>query len=339
MVNIGVIGYGYWGPNLVRNFNSAEETRVIAVADLNKDRLREVVKNYPAIQTTSDFQEVLLNKDVDAVVVATPVSTHFQLCMSALAVGKHVLVEKPIANTLAESRQLVEEARQRNLILMVDHTFLFTGAVQKIRELIYSEELGDRLYYYDSIRVNLGLFQEDVNVMWDLAVHDLSILSYVTDYKPVSISATGMTHIPGTQISVAYLTLFYDNDFIAHINVNWMAPVKVRQTLFGGASKMIVYNDLEPSEKVKIYDKGVQVGVNPHEAKVGYRIGDVYIPYIAHSEALAGVVRHFAECIETGNSPITDGRFGANIVGILEAADLSISKNGEPVTLDWDQIS
>ena len=290
------------------------------------------------IQIT-DYQEILVNKDVDAVVVATPVSTHFQLCMNALIAGKHVLVEKPLANTLAKSLQLVEEARQRNLILMVDHTFLFTGAVQKIRELIYSGKLGDRLYYYDSVRVNLGLFQEDVNVMWDLAVHDLSILSFVVDYKPMSVSATGMRHIPRTQSNVAFITLFYDNDFIAHINVNWMAPVKVRQTLFGGGSKMIVYNDLEPSEKVKVYDKGVQVGINPYEVKVGYRIGDVYVPYIAPSEALAGVVRHFAECIETGNLPITDGQFGANIVGILEAADLSIRKNGEPVALDWDQMT
>jgi predicted dehydrogenase len=333
MINIGVIGYGYWGPNLVRNFNLATKTRVVAVSDLDENRLGQVAKNYPTIQTTTDFRKILSNRDIDAVVVATPVSTHFSLSMSALAADKHVLVEKPMASSLAESLQLVEEAKQRNLILMVDHTFLFTGAVQKIRELVDSGELGEHLYYYDSVRVNLGLFQSDVNVMWDLAVHDLSILRFLIDSEPISISATGMSHIPGAQKNVAYLTLFYDNDFIAHINVNWMAPLKIRQTLLGGGTKMVVYNDLEPSEKIKIYDKGVQLGINPHEAMVGYRSGDMYAPHIAPTEALIGMVNHFAECVETGNSPVTDGRFGASIVGILEAADLSISRNGEPVAL------
>ena len=259
-VNIGVVGYGYWGPNLVRNFSELKDARVHTVADLNPKVLEIVARRFPATKTTTDFQEMIRDPEIDAVAIATPVNTHFSLAMAALKAGKHVWLEKPMAETSLQARSLVEEAEKRGLILHVDHTFIYTGTVRKIKELVDAGELG-KILYYDSIRVNLGLFQTDVNVISDLGVHDFSILDYLFDEHPVAVSAAGINHFPGTPENLAYITLFYESGLIAHANVSWLAPVKVRQILIGGSDKMITYDDLEPSEKLKIYDKGVTPSV------------------------------------------------------------------------------
>jgi predicted dehydrogenase len=249
MVKIGVIGYGYWGPNLVRNFAEVKDARVTMVADRRAERLEQVVRRYPGVRTTTDHNDLIGDADVDAVIIATPVDRHFDLAMAALAAGKHVLVEKPIASSSDQASRLVDEAQRRNLVLMVDHTFVYTGAVQKIRDLTRDGDLGD-LYYYDSVRINLGLFQHDVNVLWDLAVHDLSIMDYVLQQPVTAVSATGFAHVPGSPENIAYMTMFFDTSLIAHVHVNWLAPVKVRRTLVGGSEKLIVYDDLEASEKI-----------------------------------------------------------------------------------------
>ena len=258
VINIGVIGYGYWGPNLVRNFLEIPGAKVRMVSDFKPELLAKVQARYPSIQVTTDCRDIFADSKIDAVAIATPVSTHFDLALAALKAGKHVLVEKPMTVTSEQALRLIEEAERRNLVLMVDHTFVYTGAVRKMRELVATDGLGD-IYYYDSVRVNLGLFQHDVNVLWDLAVHDLSIMDYVLQSKPHSVSATGISHIPGKPENIAYLTLFFDSNLIAHLHANWLAPVKVRRTLISGSQKMIVYDDLEVSEKVKIYDKGITV--------------------------------------------------------------------------------
>ncbi|MGE0043485.1 MAG: Gfo/Idh/MocA family protein, partial [Vicinamibacterales bacterium] len=251
MIGIGVIGLGYWGPNLLRNFAENPDARVVAVSDLRPERLATAAARYPAVRTTTDARSVFSDPAVDAVVIATPVSTHFDLALAALQAGKHVLVEKPLAASVDEGRRLAEAADSRGLVLMVGHTFVYTGAVRKIQALVSSGELGD-VYYYDSVRVNLGLFQRDVNVVWDLAVHDLSIMDYVLPARPTAVSATGMSHVAGGTENIAYLTLFFDGRLIAHVHVNWLAPVKIRRTLIGGSQRMIVYDDLEPSEKIKV---------------------------------------------------------------------------------------
>src|SRR5262245_9816706 len=254
MIGIGVIGYGYWGPNLVRNFSGIPGARVISVSDLRTDRLAEIRERYPAVHVTTDYREILTNPAVDAVAIATPVSTHFNIAWESLCADKHLLVTKPLAATAEQAERLAEEAMRRRRVLLVDHTFVYTGAVRKIRELITDNRLGD-VYYYDSVRVNLGLFQHDVNVLWDLAVHDLAIMDYLLPDQPCAVSATATSHIPSKPENVAYLTLFFNSPLIAHIHVNWLAPVKIRRTLIGGSRQMVVYDDLEPSEKVKIYDK------------------------------------------------------------------------------------
>lgn len=335
MLKIGVIGYGYWGPNLVRNFVEVEGATVSMVADMNPDQLTRVSRRYPAIDTTTDINTLINAKDVDAVVIATPVSTHFDLAMRAIKAGKHVLVEKPMTFSAAEGQQLVEAAAQRNLVLMVDHTFVYTGAVRKIHSLIQSGEMGD-VYYYDSTRVNLGLFQHDVNVIWDLAVHDLSIIEYVLNKAPRAVSATGMSHIAGQPENIAYLTIYYDDNLIAHVNVNWLAPVKVRRTLIGGSKKMIVYDALEPIETIKVYDKGVDVKSTQeiYSTLIGYRTGDMYSPKLDSTEALNREALHFIDCIEHGTQPETDGAAGLRVVKILEAATQSIQQRGGVVELD-----
>src|SRR5215218_9665643 len=258
MIRVGVIGYGHWGPNLVRNFMAAPGSAVTRVCDLRKERLSSLGKLYPGLKTSTDSNDLINDSQVDAVVIATPVSSHFELAMSALKAGKHVLVEKPLAARSDQARKLVDEAAARKLVLLVDHTFVYTDAVRKIRELIASGQLGE-IYYYDAVRVNLGLFQHDVSVIWDLAIHDLSIMDYVLPERPVAVAATGISHIPGQPENVAYITLFFASAQIAHVHVNWLTPVKVRHTLIGGSEKMILYDDLEPSEKLKVYDKGINV--------------------------------------------------------------------------------
>lgn len=334
MVNIGVIGYGYWGPNLVRNFVEAPDVTVMMVADLSAKQLQRVQSRYPAIQTTTDVQALIQHPQIDAVVIATPVSSHYALALAALQAGKHVLVEKPMASTTAEAQRLIEEAARRRLVLMVDHTFVYTGAVRKIAELVRTGELGD-VYYYDSTRINLGLFQHDVNVLWDLAVHDLSIIEYVLNREPRAVSATGISHVAGQPENVAYLTIYYDDNLIAHINANWLAPVKVRRTLIGGSKKMIVYDALEPIETIKIYDKGIDLHSTEdiYRTLISYRTGDMYSPKIEEREALQHEARHFVDCIRTGGQPETDGSAGLRVVKILEAASRSLAARGGVVDL------
>lgn len=334
MIKVGVIGYGYWGPNLVRNFVANPGTAVACVCDRDAGRLHKVEALYPAIRLTTSADELIADPEIDAVVVATPVHSHFAMAMAALKAGKHVLVEKPIASTADEARQLVDEADRRGLVLMVDHTFVYTGAVRKMHELIRTEDFG-AVRYYDSTRVNLGLFQSDVNVLWDLAVHDLSIMSYVLDKSPEAVSATGHTHIPGQPEYAAFLTVFF-GDIIAHINVNWLSPVKIRRTLVGGANQMIVYDDLETSEKIKLYDKGITVTETPEDVRkllISYRTGDLWSPNVAATEALAVEAAHFAACLEGREEPITGGRAGLELVRILGAANESIRARGAPVAL------
>lgn len=333
MIRIGVIGYGYWGPNLVRNFAEARGVEVAAVADLDGAKLAHVQRRFPALHVTTDFQELLADPSIDAIAVATPVSSHFQLGMAALRADKHLWLEKPMAETSLQARQLVHEAERRKRTLLVDHTFIYTGAVRKMAEIIRNHDLG-RMYYYDSIRVNLGLFQRDVNVISDLAVHDFSILDHLLVEHPVAVSASGINHFPGTPENLAYITLFYDSGTIAHVNVSWLAPVKVRQILVGGSKRMIAYDDLQPSEKVKVYDKGISFTDDPEQIyrmRVGYRTGDMWAPNLDTTEALRVAVEHFVDCIELGAAPQTDGRLGLRVVELIEAATSSMRGRGETV--------
>jgi len=333
MIKIGVIGYGYWGPNLVRTFAEAQHGTVVAVSDLDPKKLAQVNKRYPAVRTTNNFQDLLRDPEIDAVAIATPVSTHFEFGMAALKAGKHVWLEKPMTETSLQARKLCDEAAKRNLVVFVDHTFVYTGAVRKIGEIIKSGDLG-RVYYYDSIRVNLGLFQRDVNVISDLAVHDFSILDYLLGEHPVAISASGINHFPGTPENLAYITLFYDSGTIAHVNVSWLAPVKVRQILLGGSKRMITYDDLQPSEKVKVYDKGINFTEDPkqiQEMRVGYRSGDMWAPKTDVTEALRIGGDHFIDCVINKTKPETDGLLGLRVVELIEAATSSMRGRGETV--------
>ena len=334
-VRIGVIGYGYWGPNLVRNFAESPATEVIAISDMSEARLSEAQNRHPGIAVTTDCEDIFSDPDIDAVAIATPVSTHYPLGLAALEAGKHVFMSKPLADKAAHCQVLINEARARNLVLMVDHTFLYTGAVRKIKQLVDEGNLG-ALYYYDSVRVNLGLFQHDVNVLWDLAVHDLAIMEHVLGARPCAVAATGAAHVPGQLANMAYLTCFFDGSLIAHLHVNWLAPVKVRRTLIGGDRQMIVYDDLEPSEKVKIYDKGVTVRSSAervYESLVGYRTGDMWAPQVSLTEALKVEAQHFSDCIRKGVKPISDGDSGLRVVRILEAAVRSMDERGKPVDI------
>ena len=335
MVNIGIVGYGYWGPNLVRNFAETPGATVAAVADLDPAKLAVVKRRYPAIRTTTDCAELLGDPEIGAIAIATPVTSHFELALAALRAGKHVWLEKPMTETSGQARALVQEAAQRGRVLLVDHTFIYTSAVRKMAEIIRAGELG-RIYYYDSIRVNLGLFQRDVSVITDLAVHDFSILDHLLGEHPVAVSASGVNHFPGTPENLAYVTLFYESGTIAHANVSWLAPVKVRQILVGGSKKMICFDDLEPSEKIKVHDKGVEFTDDPQriqEMRVGYRTGDMWAPKLAMTEALGVEGAHFVDCIENGTAPLTDGRLGLRVVELIEAANRSMRDKGETVYL------
>jgi predicted dehydrogenase len=339
MIKVGVIGYGYWGPNLVRNFMEVPGSTVVAVCDLRTERLGQLRLRYPTIHTVNDPCVLFNDPSLDAIVIATPVSSHFELAMAALCADKHVLVEKPLAANSEQSIQLIEEAARRERVLMVDHTFVYTSAVRKIRELITSNTLGD-IYYYDAVRVNLGLFQHDVNVIWDLAIHDLSIMDFVLPARATAVSATGISHIPGQPENVAYITLFFDNPQIAHFHVNWLTRVKVRNTLIGGSEKMILYDDLEPSEKVKIYDKGVTISQSPeavYEMLVSYRSGDMWAPRLDATEALHTEALHFIDCIENKKQPETDGQAGLRLVRTVEAAEKSLRAKGQLVEIQTNR--
>ncbi|MBF0522818.1 MAG: Gfo/Idh/MocA family oxidoreductase [Candidatus Omnitrophica bacterium] len=333
MLNVGVIGYGYWGPNIVRNFMALDQTDVGMVCDLNAAVLKKVKSLYPTIEVTQDYKEVLRSAKIDIVAVVTPVSSHYELAKAALESGKHVFIEKPFTATSKQAQDLVELAEKKNLKIMVDHTFIFTGAVRKIKEMIDDGVLGD-LYYYDSTRVSLGLFQKDVNVIWDLAPHDFSIIDYLISHQPESLTAQGVDHVKSGQENIAYITVHYPNNLIVHVNVNWLSPVKVRTTLIGGKKKMLVWDDLQSDEKIKIYDKGVQMDTKEgmYQLLVDYRAGDMYSPRVDHAEALKSELAYFVECIETNETPINDGRAGLRVVKILEKADESLKQKGKLVT-------
>jgi len=334
MIKIGVIGYGYWGPNVVRNFMSTEGAQIISICDIDKNALNRAKKNYPELKTASNSSEILTSPEIDAVAIVTPVYTHFELAKKAVQNGKHIFVEKPFTSSVAEAEELIELAEKKKVKIMVDHTFLFTGAVRKIKELTEEGILGN-LYYFDSTRVNLGLFQHDINVIWDLTPHDLSIMDYVVQEKPSAITATGKEHFGRGLEDIAYITVFFDSNIIAHFNVNWLSPVKIRMTLIGGEKKMLVWNDLESDEKVKIYDRGVNIedkeGI--YELLVSYRSGDILIPVVEKTEALKLEAEYFIDCIENNKTPINDGYAGLNVVRILEASDHSIKNNGKIVKL------
>jgi predicted dehydrogenase len=327
-INIGVIGYGYWGPNIVRNFHNASNANVVSVCDLNPKSLERVRKSYPSIAVTTDPADILNNPSIDAVAIVTPVSHHFPLAKKALENGKHVFVEKPFTQNSFEAQELIELAARKKLLIMVDHTFLFSGAVRKIRELIDNDTLGT-LYYYDSTRVNLGIFQHDANVVWDLAPHDLSIIDYLIGGEPEAIVATGEKHVNGIE-NIAFITIHFPNKVIAHLNVNWLSPVKVRSTLIGAEKKMLVWNDLESDEKIKIYDKGVERsnGLGDHALRVVHRAGDIWVPKLEQVEALTRETQYFVDCIMNNHTPINDGLSGLRVVQMLESVDRSMAQRG-----------
>lgn len=336
-IAVAVVGCGYWGPNLIRNFHSCPQTRLAWLCDLNEERLGNVSAEYPGVRTTINVLDVLNDPGVDAVAVATPVSSHFPVARAAMERGKHVLLEKPLALSVDQGRELVDLARRSGLKLMCDHTFCYTAAVQKIRELVQRGDLGE-LLYFDSIRVNLGQFQDDCNVVWDLATHDLSIIDFVVDKKPVSVSVHGVSHGGNGRASMAYLSLNFDEVFIAHIHVNWLSPVKIRMTMIGGREKMLVWDDMEQSEKIKIYDKGIDVDITRPEEKIrrliSYRSGDMYSPKISQTEALSQVVQEFASSIRDDRKPLTDGADALRVLAILEAADRSIKAHGANIPIE-----
>src|SRR5690242_8633549 len=332
-LRFGVIGYGYWGPNVVRNLDQLDTVDLLSVCDTSTKARERVQKAHPHIEVVADPTELLTSTEIDAIAVVTPVWTHYELAKTALENGKHVFVEKPFTSSSEQAEELIELAARKNLKIMVDHTFLFTGAVRKIRELTESGTLGD-LYYYDSLRVNLGLFQHDVSVIWDLAPHDLSIMDYVINKEPQAVVATGEKHLNGVE-DVAFMTIYFPENVIAHVNVNWLSPVKIRTTLIGGQKKMLVWNDLVADEKIRVYDKGVQLtsGEGIRDLLVSYRTGDVWAPQLEQGEALHIELDYFADCIMNNKKPFNDGHAGLRVVRMLEAADCSIKKRGELVRL------
>lgn len=329
VINVGVIGYGYWGPNIVRNFNSLESCRLVSVCDRSGAALARAGRANPGVELTGDHWDILKSPDIDAVAIVTPVWTHFELAKAALEHGKHVFVEKPFTSSSAQAQELIELATRKNLQIMVDHTFLFSGAVRKIRQLVDDGTLGP-LYYFDSTRVNLGLFQHDVSVVWDLAPHDLSIMDYIIGARPEAVVATGGNHLNGLA-DMAFITVYFPGNIIAHVNVNWLSPVKIRTTLIGGRDKMLVWNDLESDEKIRVYDKGVAMtsGEGVYDLLVSYRSGDMWAPKVDAAEALKLELQHFVTCITSGVAPVSDGHAGLRVVRLLEAAEQSLKNRGQ----------
>lgn len=340
MIGIGVIGYGYWGPNVARNLNECAGARVVAISDPDEGSLRRAEQAFPSARMERNYRSLLTAPDIDAVAIVTPVSSHFEIAQEALLNGKHIFIEKPFTASAVQAEQLIELAEKKRLQIMVDHTFLFTGAVTKIKELIDDGVLGD-LYYFDSIRVNLGLFQRDVNVVWDLAPHDLSIMDHLINKDPTAVMATGVAHFQNHLEDVAYITIYFPDNVIAHLNVNWLSPVKIRTTLIGGQKKMLVWNDLVSDEKIRVYDKGVE-GLEGLEAeskemaygrRVSYRSGDMWAPRVNQVEALKGEAAYFIDCINNNFTPKNDGRAGLRVVRMLEAIVKSLKLGGTLVRL------
>jgi len=335
MINIGLIGYGYWGPNLARNFHSNPEMELGAICDFSAERLEKAAKLYPQVKLTKDVDDLFNDPKLDAIAIATPVSTHFDLAHKALSNDKHVWIEKPMTEKVEQGRALIDLASKKKKVIFVDHTFIFTGAVRKIKEIIDAGDLGN-LMYYDSTRVNLGLFQQDVDVIWDLAAHDISIMDYLMPFKKFTVSATGSNYYGNGMVAKSLLTIYMENNVIGHINVSWVSPVKIRQTLIGGTSKMVLYDDNNPSEKVKVYDKGVdlyETKEDLYRLKIQYRVGDMYAPKLEEIEALSVGTEHFVDCIINGKKPMTDGRAGLEVVKVLVASKESLRKKGSPVEL------
>ena len=334
MINIGVIGYGYWGPNVVRNFNGITDAEVVSICDYQQNALKRAKNIYPNTNIISDCREILFSPRIDAVAIVTPVSTHYDIARQALENGKHIFIEKPFTSSVDQAEKLIELADKKNLKIMVDHTFLFTGAVKKIKQLIDDGTIGD-LYYFDSTRVNLGLFQKDVNVVWDLAPHDLSIMDYLFQKNAVAVAATGMAHFDNDLENVAYITIYLSGNLIAHINVNWLSPVKIRMTMIGGRKKMVVWNDLVSDEKLRVYDRGVEPEdkVSAYPMRVNYRSGDMWAPRVDQTEALKEEAEYFIDCITSDKKPFNDGYSGLRVIKMLEATERSIKKGGELVYL------
>ncbi len=339
MIRFGLIGYGYWGPNLLRNFQASSAFDVAAVADARADRLKNAAHVSPSAQLVSSGEAILEDDSIEAVAIATPVATHFPLARQALAAGKHVLVEKPLCATVEEGETLIELAEEKGRTLMVDHTFLFTGAVQSLRDLYRSGEIGE-VSYYDSMRVNLGLFQPDVNVIWDLAPHDLSIMDFILDEEPMEIDVSGYCHVNEGIPDIAYLTLHFPSDMVAHFNLSWMSPVKVRRTAIGGSKKMVVWDDLNREEKIKIYNSGIEYQPEDERRTIipQYRIGDIFAPRVSNREALAGIVDHFAGVIGGSQEPIMDGARGLRVVRILEESQKLLEANLKRNTARWAKL-
>jgi predicted dehydrogenase len=333
-MKIGVVGLGYWGPNIVRNLLANRQVSSLICYDANPKKMEHIKIKFPTVQTAPDYKILLKDPEVIAVAIVSPVSTHYPLAKEALQAGKHVLIEKPMTNSAAHAEELIALAQKQGLVLMVDHTFIFNGAVRKIKDLVRSGEVGD-IFYFDSVRVNLGLFQHDVNVLWDLAPHDISIMDHIIGAKPKAISALGVAHFNG-KVDMAYLTVLFANSTIAHFHANWLSPVKIRKILIGGSKKMIVYDDMDPSEKVKIYDKGVDAHSEEmvHNILIQYRMGDMYAPQIDQTEALKLMIDEFVECVKTGRRPLTDGEVGLFVVRVLEAADASLLAGGHIISLE-----
>lgn len=337
MINVGLIGFGYWGPNLARNFNYNRDLHLSAVCDFSDDRIDSAKRLYPHINTFKNVDDLFKDSQLDVIAIATPVASHYELAKKALNTGRHVWLEKPMTETVEQAEDLIEFAEQKNKVLMVDHTFVYTGAVRKIKDLIAKGELGE-LIYYDSTRINLGLFQQDVNVIWDLAPHDISILDFLMPFEKIAVSATGSYYYGNGIVPKSLLTIFMENNVVGHINVSWLSPVKIRQTLIGGSSKMILYDDNQPSEKIKIYDKGVDLNYSQswedlYHLKVQYRVGDMYAPKLDDKEALELEAEHFADCLTSGKQPLTGGKAGLEVVKILVASEESLHKRGTPVEL------
>lgn len=330
-MKVAVIGLGYWGPNLVRNFLSANGVDNVICCDLLQPRLDRIKKQFPMVEVTNSYEDILKRSDIEGIVIATPVSSHYPLGIKALKAGKHILVEKPLTLNTRDAEALIECAEQNKRTLMVDHTFIYTSAVRKIKEYLDQGELGDILYF-DSVRVNLGLFQHDTNVVWDLAPHDLSIMDYIIGKKPISVSAVGVNHFNGHE-DIAYISVLFEKNLIAHFHVNWISPVKVRTILIGGTKLMVVYDDMEPSEKIKLYDKGVELKSQElvHQMLIQYRTGNMFAPHLDQKEALGLVVKDFIDAISLGKGPVSDGNSGLNVVRVLEAAEMSLRCGGEAV--------
>ena len=331
MIKVGVIGCGYWGPNLIRNFNENTSTEVSYICDIDEHRLRPLKSKFPSVVLTTDYKEILKDSSINLIAIATPVSSHYKLASNAIKACKHVFIEKPMTARVSDAERLVNLAEKMNVKLFVDHTFIYTDAVKKIKGLMTSGDIGEA-YYFDSVRVNLGLFQHDVNVIWDLAPHDFSVMDYLIDEKPEYVSAIGAGRVHRSMEDIAYVTVRFKSGLIAHFHVNWMSPVKIRKIIIGGSKKMIVFDDLSPDEKVKVYDKGVKLIDAPkdkiYKSLVEYRIGDMYAPKIETVEALKIEVSHIVDCIQNNKKPLTDGHAGLNVVKLLEASQKSLAKNG-----------